>query len=107
MAEEQCTSRRARRVAERLAAEQAFAGRMEPGGTWRSTRCTGGIIAEERFPSRRAGREAERLAAEQAVEAREVPGQSDEAQRSRADLLRPRPPRKPDAAPGPAAEDGA
>lgn len=64
-------------------------------------------MAEEQFTSRRARREAERLAAEQAFEAREVPGQSDEAQSSRADLLSPRPPRKPDAAPGPAADDGA
>src|SRR5699024_10072143 len=61
----------------------------------------------EQFTSRRARREAEQLAAEQAFEAREVPGQSDEAQSSRADLLSPRPPRKPDAAPGPAADDGA
>src|SRR5699024_12551314 len=75
--------------------------------TSRSTSCTGVRMAEEQFTSRRARREAERLAAEQAFEAREVPGQSDEAQSSRADLLSPRPPRKPDAAPGPAADAGA
>src|SRR5699024_1088606 len=63
--------------------------------------------AASRSASRRARREAERLAAEQAFEAREDPGQSDEAQSPRADLLSPRPPRKPDAAPGPAADDGA
>src|SRR5699024_5632113 len=89
---------------------------VRPSGTWwrtgscstsRSTSCTGVRMAEEQFTSRRARREAERLAAEQAFEAREVPGQSDEAQSSRADLLSPRPPRKPDAAPGPAADDGA
>lgn len=56
-------------------------------------------MAEEQFTSRRARREAERLAAEQAFEAREVPEQPTEAPNSRADLLSPLPPKKPDAAP--------
>ncbi|MEY8568180.1 hypothetical protein [Brevibacterium linens] len=56
-------------------------------------------MAEEQFTSRRARREAERLAAEQAFEAREVPEQPKEAPNSRAGLLSPLPPKKPDAKP--------
>ncbi|SMX66357.1 hypothetical protein [Brevibacterium linens] len=56
-------------------------------------------MAEEQFTSRRARREAERLAAEQAFEAREVPEQPKEAPNSRAGLLNPLPPKKPDAKP--------
>ncbi|SDS76125.1 hypothetical protein SAMN04489752_2449 [Brevibacterium siliguriense] len=56
-------------------------------------------MAEEQFTSRRARREAERLAAEQAFEAGEVPEQPKEAPNSRAGLLSPLPPKKPDAKP--------
>lgn len=62
-------------------------------------------MAEEQFTSRRARREAERLAAEQAFEAREVPEQPTEAPNSRAGLLSPLPPKKPDAKPAAEATD--
>jgi hypothetical protein len=62
-------------------------------------------MAEEQFTSRRARREAERLAAEQAFEAREVPEQPKEAPNSRAGLLSPLPPKKPDAKPAAESSD--